>query len=315
MSSSVRVNTLTSPPCRWTWIRIPSIFHSAAAGDSRSKAGGNGGRRGGEHRPQRPAHLQPNGAQRGRGRRGPPRPPARPRPPRAATRPAGGPGGPPRRALRPRRPPPRSSRLPARPGAVRRRAAGPGTSARPAVARSNRAPSSRRRSAWEPGPLTAPIGRERRRLSRPASAAAPRTGLAPSGPAPSALGGGRVSRRAGRRAPRSPLRSGAGAVRQTGRPPPPAPRPGSPGAAARRSPRSWPGVQAPRRPPPTCAPVRYRSTQRIVHDAADSSPCARTEAGTENPARSTASVQATIGVINGAQFVTGEYLTVMATRR
>ena len=38
MSSSVRVNTLTSPPRRWTWIRIPSIFHSAAATDSRSNA-------------------------------------------------------------------------------------------------------------------------------------------------------------------------------------------------------------------------------------------------------------------------------------
>ena len=38
MSSSVRVKTATPAPSRWTWIRIPSIFHSTAAGETRSKA-------------------------------------------------------------------------------------------------------------------------------------------------------------------------------------------------------------------------------------------------------------------------------------
>ena len=63
MSSSVRVNTLTSGPSRCTWTRMPSIFHSTAAGDIRSKAAAAAGRRGGQHRPQRPAHLQTEGPQ------------------------------------------------------------------------------------------------------------------------------------------------------------------------------------------------------------------------------------------------------------
>ena len=120
---------------------------------------GRHGRRGsGQHRPQRPSHLKPEGPERregglcGRISGGggcpamlwsglawsfPARPPRRaPRtgpPPRpwAVNRRAGGPGVPPRRA--PRRPArrPRPSRLPGRPGAVRRRAAGTGRTARP----------------------------------------------------------------------------------------------------------------------------------------------------------------------------------------
>ena len=38
MSSSVRVNTATSAPWRWIWIRAPSSFHSIAAVPSRSSA-------------------------------------------------------------------------------------------------------------------------------------------------------------------------------------------------------------------------------------------------------------------------------------
>ena len=38
MSSRVRVNTATPESPRWTWIRIPSIFHSTAAGETRARA-------------------------------------------------------------------------------------------------------------------------------------------------------------------------------------------------------------------------------------------------------------------------------------
>ena len=38
MSSSVLLNTRTRSPSRWIWIRMPSIFHSSAAGEIFSKA-------------------------------------------------------------------------------------------------------------------------------------------------------------------------------------------------------------------------------------------------------------------------------------
>src|SRR5215472_15174607 len=38
MSSRVRVNTATPESSRWTWTRIPSIFHSTAADETRAKA-------------------------------------------------------------------------------------------------------------------------------------------------------------------------------------------------------------------------------------------------------------------------------------
>src|SRR5947207_7563590 len=38
MLSRVRVKMATPDSSRWTWIRIPSIFHSTAAGETRAKA-------------------------------------------------------------------------------------------------------------------------------------------------------------------------------------------------------------------------------------------------------------------------------------
>ena len=131
MSSRVRVKTATSAPSRCTWIRIPSIFHSTAAGETRSKAAPRcspprprasaaagarpAGRTIAARRP-RPASAESRACR--AARRG------RPGPPRAAIRRAGAPAGPRRPAPRRRARPPRSSPLRARPGAVRRRSAG-----------------------------------------------------------------------------------------------------------------------------------------------------------------------------------------------
>ena len=65
MSSSVLVKIVTSWSCLWTWIRIPSIFHSTAAGDIRSMAAPMVGRGGRQHRPQRASYPQREGPQGG----------------------------------------------------------------------------------------------------------------------------------------------------------------------------------------------------------------------------------------------------------
>ena len=76
MSSRLRVTTRTSSPSRCTWIRMPSSLASIATSAPRRRRPGHRrsdvGRAGGEHRQDRPAHLEPD------------RRPAPPRPANAA---------------------------------------------------------------------------------------------------------------------------------------------------------------------------------------------------------------------------------------
>ncbi len=70
MSSSVRVKTRTSAPDRCTWIRMPSIFHSTAAGEIRSSAAASVGAVAASIGLERPSDLQGDGLQRPLGGRG-----------------------------------------------------------------------------------------------------------------------------------------------------------------------------------------------------------------------------------------------------
>ena len=223
---------------------MPSIFHSTAAGRQPVERGGHawaptrpawaaaaGPPPGGTlaARPCRRTGVSAAGLRGDRVRlRAGQRRTAPPGPPRAASRPAGEPGGPPRRLTPAARATasvitPSSAPWCSSPASSRTRncalgRGGPAEQVRPAAAC---------RSACAPGPVTAPIAANTSSSTARVSAR-PGPPLAPalSGPGaaqagPEQVAEGRVARR----------RSAAAAVRRTGRPPPPATSPGS----ARRS--------------------------------------------------------------------------------